>query len=162
MKKLALIVLLVFLGVALAGCAGSGRKTQATTAASKAETRAPSNPDNSPLIVAVKHARLGSRLARLYSPTRLAIATIGSSGCPTLPKRLIVQRPDTIEIRLKVKNPPKGTNGICFADAHLTRYVLSINPSQINVHHRLTIRLYYPKGVISQRAHPVIVTAAPL
>ena len=161
MKKLALIVLLMLLGVALAGCAGSGSKTQATTAASKAETRTPSN-HNSPLVVAMKHARLGSRLGRLHSPTRLAIATIGSSGCPTQPKRLIVQRPDTIEIRLKVKNPPNGTNGICFADAHLTRYVLSINPSQINVHHRLTIRLDYPQGVISQRAHPVIVTAAPL
>jgi hypothetical protein len=40
--------------------------------------------------------------------------------------------------------------------------VIAINPKQINVHHRLTIRLYYPKGVIRRYLRPVVLTAPPL
>jgi hypothetical protein len=31
--------------------------------------------------------------ARILSPTRLAIVTAGSSGCPAAPKSLVVQTP---------------------------------------------------------------------
>jgi hypothetical protein len=40
--------------------------------------------------------------------------------------------------------------------------VIAINPKQIDVHHRLTIRLYYPKGVTLRYRRPVVSTAPPL
>lgn len=99
------------------------------------------------------------RLPRFLSPSRLAIATLGRTGCPTVPKRLVVQSPEAIQIRLEVKTPP---NGACFDNAFFTRIIVVINPKQIDVHHRLTIRLYYPRGVIRRYRRPVIVTAPPL
>ncbi len=71
----------------------------------------------------------------------------------------MVQSPDVIQVRLRVKTPP---NGACLDDATMSRYVIAINPSQINVHHRLTIRLYYPKGVIRENKRPVVLTVPPL
>jgi hypothetical protein len=40
--------------------------------------------------------------------------------------------------------------------------VIAINPKRIDVHHRLTIRLYYPKGVILRYKRPVVIIAPPL
>jgi hypothetical protein len=131
---------------------GTTTKTQRSPSSSNGRA-------HSSLVVATKHVRLDDSTPRLLSPTRLAIATIGSTGCPTVPERLTVQSPDAIQIHLEVKTP---SNGNCFADARLTRYVISINPSQINVHQRLTIRLDYPKGVVSNGTRPVVVQAAPL
>lgn len=53
-----------------------------------------------------------------------------------------------------VARPP--ADGICLADRTETPMVVSI-PSQINVHHRLTIRFYYP---LTKK--PFIVTVPPL
>jgi hypothetical protein len=161
-KRLVIPLLVVLLGGLLTGCAGGSGKQRVTGTTSKGQvslSRISNGGVHSSLVVATKPARLRDRAPRLLSPTRLAIATIGSTECPTVPKRLTVQSSDAIQIQLEVKTPP---NGNCLADAHLTRYVISINPSQINVHHRLTIRLDYPKGVVSNGTRPVVVRAAPL
>ena len=161
-KRLVIPLVVVVIGVLLTRCAGSGGKQRVTGAASKAQVSAPSISSGrarSSLVVAAKHVLLGDRAPRLLSPIRLAIATIGSTGCPTVPKRLTVQSPDAIQIRLKVETPP---NGACLDDATLTRYVIAINPRQIDVHHRLTIRLYYPGGPIRKYKHPVVLAAPPL
>jgi hypothetical protein len=99
------------------------------TAADSARRSEPSSRrGRSPLVIAVgpnvplQH----KRLPRFLSPTRLAIATIGSTGCRTVPKRLVVQSPHAIKIRLEVKTPP---NGACFDNAFFTRYVVAIDPS---------------------------------
>jgi hypothetical protein len=163
-KRFVLPLLLVVFGIPLAGCAGSGSEHPVSGAASKPQVRELSNQRSdarSPLVVSVgpnvplEH----KRLPRFLSPTRLAIATIGSTGCRTVPKRLVVQNPHAIKIRLEVKTPP---NGACFDNAFFTRYVVAINPSQIDLHQRLTIRLSYPKGTIRKYRKPVVTTAPPL
>jgi hypothetical protein len=164
MKRLALSLLLAALGLALAGCAGSGGKHPVTGAASKPQVRELNSrfghPQSRLVVSTGPNVPLAHKsLPHFLSRTRLAIATIGSTGCRTVPKRLVVQSPHAIKIRLEVKRPP---NGACFANAFFTRYVVAINPSEIDVHHRLTIRLYYPKGVIRRYRRPVVATARPL
>jgi hypothetical protein len=53
-----------------------------------------------------------------------------------------------------VAHPP--ANGICLTDLTDTPMVVSI-PSQINAHHRLTIRFYYP---LTKK--PYVATVPPL
>jgi hypothetical protein len=138
MQTFARVALLTAAGFALAGCGGSGSK----------------------LVVSGGHEAVsGVNLvngARLLSPTRLAIVTMGSSSCPAVPDRLVVQNRDTIRIHLTegswrpansshhmvlVAQPP--SNGICTTDLGPTPIVVAINPKQIDVHHPLTIHLYY-------------------
>lgn len=161
-KWFALTPPLVVFGIVLTGCAGSGGRHRVTAADAKAQiSEVSSHRGRSPLVVTVgpnvplKH----KRLPRFLSPTRLAIATVGSTGCPTVPNRLDVRSPHAIKIRLKVKTPP---NGACFDNAFFTRYAVAINPSQVDVHHRLSVRLYYPKGVIRRYKPPVVATVRPL
>jgi hypothetical protein len=179
MKRLALTVLLALLGLALAGCAGSGGKH--STSANSSHTR---NSPYSLRVVAgnrdtIPAADLRKRFPLFLSPTSLAIATSGSSNCPTVPDKLVVLTPDTIRIDLArgswgptgtwlhqrvrghriermrlVARPP--ANGFCLADLTDTPMVVSI-PSQINVHHRVTIRFYYPLT-----SKPYIATVPPL
>jgi hypothetical protein len=40
--------------------------------------------------------------------------------------------------------------------------VIAISPTQIDVHHRLRVSLYYRKGVIRSRKRPVVLTVPPL
>jgi hypothetical protein len=102
--------------------------------------------------------------ARFLSPTRLAILTWGSFTCPAVPNRLAVDTPDRIRIHLTTgswhgKRPvahlPPG--GACTADHSSAVIVIAIDPKLINVHHRLTIRLYY-----YSIKKPQISTALPL
>jgi hypothetical protein len=150
MKRLPPVALLSALGLMLAGCAGSGGR----------------------LVVAGGwRAVPGVNLldgARLLSPTRLAIVTVGSSSCPAVPDKLVVQSPHTIRIDLTegswrpagntqelVPRPP--SSGICTTDLTTTPIVVAIDPKQIDVHHRLTVRLYYRAG-----GRPVVRYAPPL
>jgi hypothetical protein len=47
-------------------------------------------------------------------------------------------------------------------DLHISPVVVTINPKQIDVHHHLRVKLYYPKGVIRRYKRPVVLTAPPL
>jgi hypothetical protein len=138
MKRLALVVLLASGGFVLAGCAGSGGKL---------------------VVAGGRQAVSGVNLrtgARLLSPTRLAIVTSGSSSCPAVPDKLVVESRDRIRIHLTegswrrvgsshrtVLVAHRSPNGICTTDLTTTPIVIAINPKQIDVYHRLTIRLYY-------------------
>ncbi|HEX4323127.1 MAG TPA: hypothetical protein VHZ77_00690 [Gaiellaceae bacterium] len=149
MKRLVLTLLPAALGVALAGCGGSGGKHFVTTRSS----------EGSSLVVAIgRNALAGVDLgngATLLSPTRLAIVTSGSSSCPAVPNRLVVENPDTIRIHLtlgvfrpignsgRTRLVTHATHAICTADLTTTPMVIAIDPKRVDVHRPLTIRLYY-------------------
>jgi phospholipase C len=151
MKRLALAVLLAAGGFVLVGC-GGGKL----------------------LVAGGRHAVAGVDLAngaRLLSPTRLAIVTSASSSCPAVPDRLVVQNRNTIRIdlaegswrsggsshrRVLIAHRP-SPNETCTTGLTATPMVIAIDPKRIDVHHRLTIRLYY-YGL----AKPVTRIAAPL
>ena len=177
MKRLALTVTLLLLGLALAGCASSSGK-HSTKGQSHAHAQARAYKLR---VVAGNRNTLGHattrRLPLFVSPQRLAIATWGSSNCLTVPAKLAVLGPDAIRIDLTPGSwRPTGTwhrvdghrvprmrivarppaNGICLADRTETPMLVSI-PSQINVHHRLSIRFYYP---LTKK--PFIATVPPL
>ena len=160
--RLALVLLIVMLGLTLAGCAGAPSKLPATSAAHRNQSRASLAYDRSArpqLVVAVGRGNVPIKLhqnAKFISPTRLAIVTMGSTGCPSLPKRLIVESRDAITIHLTRPSRP------CLDNLVMKRVVIAIDPKRIDVHHRLTIRLYYPKGVIRRFWRPIVVEARPL
>jgi hypothetical protein len=164
--KFALAVILGAFVVGLAGCAGSGGNHSSRPLGVDADYR--SNPRNTVrLITGSRKAidRVGlHHNARFLSPTRMAILTWGSFTCPAVPNRLVVETPDMIRIhltggswhgKLPVAHPPTG--GACTADHSSAVIVIAIDPKRINVHHRLTIRLYY-----YNLKKPEIRTAPPL
>jgi hypothetical protein len=152
MKRLAFIVLVAALGLVVAGCGGSGSKHSLVVPVSRH----------------VWHrVNLTGVGARLISPTRLAFLTSGSSSCPSVPYQLIVQSPDSVRINLTmgswrpthgsvvgelVAQPPK--NGICTADLLASPVAIAIDPTKINIHRPLKVRLYYPLA-----KHPTVFTA---
>jgi hypothetical protein len=81
--------------------------------------------------------------AAFVSPTRLAFETSGSSNCRGVPATLAMTSPDAVRVRLKEEEP---ANGYCFTDLVIEPVVIAISPKQINVHHQLTVRLYYPRS----------------
>ncbi len=111
--------------------------------------------------------------ARFLSPTRLAIPTIvGSSNCPSVPDKLIVQSPHAIRLNLVVGSWSRTaaglrvqvphSPGICLDDLHPVPVVIATNPAQIDVRHELKVSLYYPKGVSRRYRRPVVVSVPPL
>lgn len=146
MKAMGLSVMLVGLGLCLAGCAGGGGgKHLPTTSVSVTTTRSyRQRSTGSPLVVGIgQKAVAGINLlkgARILSPTRLALVTAGSTGCPATPKRLIVESPDVIRIDVGFVVPK---NTPCIMDYGTTPFIISINPNQIDVYKQLMIRLYY-------------------
>lgn len=111
--------------------------------------------------------------ARFLSPGRLAIAGIaGSSNCPSVPKELVVENRHRIRIDLVVGSWGRTASGhrvqvphrprICLADLHPVPVVVAIDPARIDVHHRLTVSLYYPKFAGPRYRRPVVVTVPPL
>src|SRR6266568_1150559 len=125
-------------GLALAGCGSGGTL----------------------LVAGGRHAVSGIDLrdgARFLSPTRLAIVTTASGSCPAVPDKLVVQNRHAIRIDLTEGSwrPAKGSHRrvlvaqrpqpteTCTTGLTATPMVVAINPKQIDVHHRLAIRLYY-------------------
>jgi hypothetical protein len=149
MRRLSPAVLLAFLGLALAGCAGGDGKGSATH-----------RNDLPPPVVAIDRTALAGvdlrNGARFVSPSRLAIVTWGSGSCPAVPDRLVVQSPNTIRIHLALGTyrpvgsshrarlvTPAPRHTICTADLTTTPMVLAIDEKRIDVNHRLTVYLYY-------------------
>jgi hypothetical protein len=98
--------------------------------------------------------RLAGHGAAFLSPTRLAFLTSGSSNCRGVPVTIAVASRDSIRVRLKEEKP---ANGICLTNLLIEPVVIAISPIQINVHHELTVRLYYPRT-----KRPLVFTAPPL
>ena len=173
MKRLALLVLLAAMGLAVAGCAGSGAKRSATE--SKSPKPHSQEGAGSSLVVPVgrqvwRRVKLAGVGARFISPTRLAFLTSGSGSCPSVPYQLIVRSSDSIRVNLTmgswrrtghsgrmklVAQPPK--NGACTTDLLISPVAIAIDPTRINIHHTLKVSLYYPLA-----KHPVVFTAPAL
>jgi len=163
MRKLGLLIPLALIGFALAGCAGASRsQTSAPTGSAESRTTAaPSRaiPPRPVRIVDLPRAqmhqlRLAGHGAGFVSPTRLAVMTAGSSNCRGVPSTIAVSTPDSIRLRFKEDMP---ANGICLANLIYEPVVIAISPTQINVHRKLTIRVYYPRA-----RRPTVFTAPPL
>ena len=161
MRGLPPVALLALLGLALAGCAGSGGNHTATR-----------TPLPSTLVAIGRTALAGVDLrngARLLSPRRLAIVTMGSISCPAIPDRLVVQSPHAIRIHLTMGTwRPTGSSHrlrlvhasrhtICTSDLGPTPMVVAIDPRRIDVHRRLTVYLYYYRS-----KKPIVRYAPPL
>lgn len=157
------MVLLAMIGFAVVGCAGaSGRQRPTTTASEKSQTTVSPTHGSAPRSVRIvklpraqmHKLRLAGHGAAFVSPTRLAFLTSGSSNCRGVPTTIAVATPDSIRVRLKEEEP---ANGICLANLLFEPVVIAISPTQINVHHELTVRLYYPRT-----KRPLVLTAPPL
>ena len=161
MRRLLRVVPLALLGLAVAGCAGSGGR-HTTTRTRTADTQAPAAHRSAlppPLVAIGRTALTGVNLrdgASLLSPRRLAIVTVGSGSCPAIPDRLVVQSPHTIRIHLTLGTwQPIGSSHrlrlvahasrhtICTADLTTTPMVVAIDPKRVDVRHRLTVYLDY-------------------
>jgi hypothetical protein len=111
--------------------------------------------------------------ARFLSTMRLAIPGIaGSSNCPSVPAKLIVQSPHAIRVDLVVGSWRGTASGrsvqvphrprICLTDLHPIPVVIAIDPKRIDVHHELKVSLYYPSFAVRRYRSPVVVTVPPL
>lgn len=165
--------------VFVAGCASSHAKSAAVADGARPTTvvRAGSSSGTRSLDVPIspETARRLKRLhgARFISPVHLAIpAILGSSNCPSVPVELVVQSPHAIRIDLAVGSWGRTASGlrvrvphrprICLSDLVLdSPVVIAVDPKRIDVRHRLTIRLFYPKGVVLRYRRPVFVNAPP-
>jgi hypothetical protein len=140
MKTIATAAAVAALGFVLAGCAGSSKHASPTAGMGSTSPHQGTNAS-----LEVRGAPIGASLlngARILSPTALGIVTWGSGGCPETPKKLIVQNRHMIRINLFSDIPPQAT--ACPADLTTHSFVVTVDPKQIDVRHRLTIRLYYP------------------
>lgn len=158
MTKLGAGLLLAAISFAITACAGTGRQTPANTVPKSqkpAYQAHPSAPRSFRVVrtPAIRMSLLRGHGAAFLSPTRLAFLTSGSSNCPAIPATPSVETPHAIRIRLKDKIP---SSGICLTDLVIKPVVIAIDPNQVNVHHRMTIRLYYP-----HTNRPVVFTAPP-
>lgn len=173
MKRLALVLLLGSIALAVAGCAGAaGTPHTSKTSGSRPRQGAPSAAAISrfPLVVrdpktvmtkAIRHLHG----ARFLSPTQLAFLTDGSRDCPNVPYRLVIKSPDSIRIDLttgsgrqsshQVVLVPKPRKGPCLADFVIFPIVVSI-PRRVNAHHPLRLSLHYRLS-----KQPVVFTAPP-
>jgi hypothetical protein len=136
MEKLALGALVGALGIALAGCGSSTKRSLAVAV----------NP---------RQVALGGLISdRFLSRRRLLILTSGGSSCPAVPDKVVVVSSDTIRIHLtegtwqrsshrKVLSTTPPPNWICTGKQHTTPMVVTVNPKRINVERPLTIRFYY-------------------
>ena len=144
MKALALVGVLGALAFVAVGCgsAGGGRSLAIAV---------------SPRIA--YRANLWGVGARFISAHRLAFIASGSSSCPPAPYQLIVQDVHRIRINLKTGNWQR----LCPLSRVPEPVAVAVDPTQIDVHHRLKINLYYdPTGDYSGPPRPVVLTALPL
>ncbi len=156
MRRLALIAAA---GIALAGC-GSSRPSISAPPGHFPKI-------HSPIVMSADRPPRAfhmSGFVQLFSPTRLAIATWGSSSCPSVPDELVVQSRHAIRLHLvtgswtrggPVARPPE--NGICTADLGTARMLVAIDPTEVDVHHPLKVSFFYRDG-----KKPQVWTAEPL
>ena len=178
MRSLATAVAAIVAVLVVAGCGSSGTKGPTTSAVSPLPAIGTSPiTDTHPVVLPISPKGMRGinppDEARFLSPTRLAIAGIaGSSNCPSVPVKLIVESPHAIRIQLTVGSWGRTASGrrvqvphrprICLADLHPIPVVIAINPQQIDVHHQLKVRLYYPSFAVRNNKRPVVVTVPPL
>jgi hypothetical protein len=133
--------------LSLTGCTMSGQRPIASS-----PTRAPSTSGNQPLnpgtIALTWHegslpgVDLDGHEAVLLSPTRLAFRSAGSGSCPSLPRRLDVLAPSTIQL---VISPYTDHHG-CTSDLTVTTVEVAIDPSVVDVGQNLSIQLVNASG----------------
>jgi hypothetical protein len=165
--KLAFIALLGAVAITAAGCAGS--RGTPTPSISTSRATYPQGSSRWPIVVPVSPKALAGlrlrSLPRFLSPTRLVIYTLGSGSCPAVPDRLVVVSPHSIRIHLTlgswrgkvpVAKSPRPSYG-CTSDLRATTMAVAVDPRQIAVYRRLTIRFYY-----YDRKQPITRTAPPL
>ncbi|MDX6482083.1 MAG: hypothetical protein QOG85_2593 [Gaiellaceae bacterium] len=141
--------------IALAGC-GEARHSAGVTPKPKPEPKAKRYPFvvNSPRVAVMNETSLPTRgpiaIAQLLSPTRLRIVTTGSSSCPSVPDELIVLSPHRVRLHLTAGSWDNGEptavpplNGICTADLGTSGMVVTIDPTLVDVHSRLTVAFIY-------------------
>jgi hypothetical protein len=187
MRALAIAVTVIAGVLTASGCGGSGAKQTAryttsppTTSGAMSQPVAQHGSHNGagPLVVAISantmhNLELHLYSARFLSPTRLAIPGIaGSSNCPSVPDKLVVQSPHAIRVNLVVGSWSRTASdlrvrvprspGICLDDLVPVPMVISIDSRRIDVRHQLKVNLYYPKGVIRRYKRPVVFTVPPL
>lgn len=96
---------------------------------------------------------------KLISPTQLAFATMGSTGCLWLPTRLTVLSRTAIRIAMRFP-----FHRACLADLIRLPIAVKINPRIVNVHHPLTVQLAYKAnyccGERSKRWHRTFIAPA--
>jgi hypothetical protein len=177
MRAVAAVAVIVSVLV-VSGCASSGAKTPTTVNDLQTPVAVGSKPSSTPLVVPLSPKAMRSLKQHLYSArflssTRLGIPGIaGSSNCPSVPVSLIVRSPHAIRVDLVIGSWSRTALGrrvrvphspnVCLDDLVPTPVVIAINPKQIDVHHRLKVSLYYPKGVIRRYKRPVVFTVPPL
>ena len=152
MRNLGRPILLALVGLALAGCGGA--KPARTTAS----PQYPIAPRPVRLVALprtqMRDVRFTGHGAGFVSPTRLGVMTTGSSNCRTVPSTIAVTSPHSIRLGFKDEAP---ANGICLTNLIIEPVVIAISPTQIDVHHTLTIHADYPRT-----RRPTVFTAAPL
>jgi hypothetical protein len=91
--------------------------------------------------------------AAFVSATSLSIVTLGSSSCPSVPDELVIENRHSIRVHLIVGSrtgdgivaqPPPS--GVCTTDYGTTAMELSVDPTEIDVHARLTVSFVYATG----------------
>lgn len=149
MRAPAVAVATIVGSVLLAGCGGgrgpSGPAPNAPVA------RASSAGGARPLVLPLPKGT--PAVNGFLSSTRLELAEIaGSSNCPSVPKKLIVEGFHAIRIDLVVGSWGRTASGsrvqvphrprICLTDLTDAAVVIAIDPTQVNVHHELKVSLY--------------------
>jgi hypothetical protein len=163
--------------LAVSGCASSRMKKPTTSVVSPVAVEPTGPVATRPVVLPISPKGLRGldppAGARFLSPTRLAIAGIaGSSNCPSVPRRLVVESRHHIRIDLVVGSWGRTASGrrvqvlrrprICLADLHPVPVVIAVDPAEIDVHDQLKVSLYYPSFAVRSYKRPAIVTAPPL
>ena len=147
MKTLALFGLLGSFVLVAAGCAGVAREGQSLAV---------------PVSPQVWHrVDLYGVGARFISPSRLAFLTSGSPSCPPAPYKLVVENAHSVRIDLTTGSRRRPAGSTCSLARVLSPVAVAIDPTQIDVHHRLRVSLYYFTGDAAL-VRPVVLTAPPL
>jgi hypothetical protein len=150
------------------GCASSGTKKPSTYVMSPESVE--------PVLLPISPKELRGldppEAGRFLSLTRLAIARVaGSSNCPSVPQKLIIENRHRIRIDLVVGSWGRTASGrrvqilrrpsICLADLHPVPVVVAIDPARIDVHHRLKVDLEYPRFAGPRSGSSVTVDVPP-
>jgi hypothetical protein len=163
------IILIAAAGLILAGC-GTSHTPSAAPKFRHPPTHYPVVV-RAPVVTATRHPGahiLSAPIAQIVSPRRLAISEAVYGQCWWAPATLTIVDRGTIRIRLSLGTDTNGlvvTHPVCREPWGYGRptqpssvaMLVPINPHEIDVHHPLSVRLVYAKGV-----KPDVITAPPL